>query len=153
MYLISLTLKYINTYMNKPLSKLKPILSPCSYELMLLKWSEVNWSEVAQSCPTLCDPMDWSPPGSSVHGIFQARVLEWGAIAFSGETLLLIPISHHIYKVHIHLPLLSPTYCQSKKKKKKKCHTNQYQRKVKIHWSFCNKVQERLHTAHYLYSH
>ena len=32
---------------------------------------------VAQSCPTHCDPMDWSPPGSSVHGIFQARVLEW----------------------------------------------------------------------------
>ena len=40
-------------------------------------------SEVAQSCPTLGDPMDCSPPGSSVHGIFQARVLEWGAIAFS----------------------------------------------------------------------
>ena len=40
-------------------------------------------SEVAQSCPTLSDPMDCSPPGSSVHGIFQARVLEWGAIAFS----------------------------------------------------------------------
>ena len=41
-------------------------------------------SEVAQSCPTLSDPMDCSPPGSSVRGIFQARVLEWGAIAFSG---------------------------------------------------------------------
>jgi len=41
-------------------------------------------SEVAQSCPTLRDPMDCSPPGSSIHGIFQARVLEWGAIAFSG---------------------------------------------------------------------
>jgi len=40
-------------------------------------------SEVAQSCPTLSDPMDFSLPGSSVHGIFQARVLEWGAIAFS----------------------------------------------------------------------
>ena len=36
-----------------------------------------------QSCPTLCDPTDYSPPGSSVHGIFQARVLEWDAIAFS----------------------------------------------------------------------
>ena len=48
-------------------------------------------SEVAQSCPTLCDPMDCSLPGSSVHGIFQARVLEWGAIAFSasGPGLLL----------------------------------------------------------------
>ena len=40
-------------------------------------------SEVAQSCPTFSDPMDCSLPGSSVHGIFQARVLEWGAIAFS----------------------------------------------------------------------
>ena len=40
-------------------------------------------SEVAQPCLTLSDPMDFSPPGSSVHGIFQARVLEWGAIAFS----------------------------------------------------------------------
>ena len=39
--------------------------------------------EVAESCPTLSDSMDCSPPGSSVHGIFQARVLEWGAIAFS----------------------------------------------------------------------
>ena len=39
--------------------------------------------EVSQSCPTLSDPMDCSPPGFSVHGVFQARVLEWGAIAFS----------------------------------------------------------------------
>ena len=40
-------------------------------------------SEVAQSCPTLSDPMDCSLPVSSIHGILQARVLEWGAIAFS----------------------------------------------------------------------
>ena len=40
-------------------------------------------SEVPQSCPTLSNPMDCSLPGSSIHGIFQARVLEWGAIAFS----------------------------------------------------------------------
>ena len=40
-------------------------------------------SEITQSCPTLSDPMDCSLPGSSTHGIFQARVLEWGAIAFS----------------------------------------------------------------------
>ena len=44
-------------------------------------------SEVSQSCPTLSDPMDCSLPGSSVHGIFQARVLEWGAIAFSVNVL------------------------------------------------------------------
>ena len=41
-------------------------------------------SEVAQLCPTRGDPMDCSPPGFSVHGIFQAGVLEWGAVAFSG---------------------------------------------------------------------
>ena len=40
-------------------------------------------SEVSESCPTLSDPMDCSLPGSSIRGIFQARVLEWGAIAFS----------------------------------------------------------------------
>ena len=49
-------------------------------------------SEVAQSCPTLSDPMDCSPPGSSVHGIFQARVLEWVAIAFSENLCFLITI-------------------------------------------------------------
>ena len=49
-------------------------------------------NEVAQSCPTLSDPMDCSPPGSSVHGILQARALEWGAVAFSdkGKQLLLL---------------------------------------------------------------
>ena len=50
----------------------------------LLQCMEVkSESEVAQSCPTSSDPMDWSLPGSSVHRIFQARVLEWGAIACS----------------------------------------------------------------------
>ena len=42
-------------------------------------------SEVAQLCPTICDLMDCSLPGSSVHGVFQARVLEWFAISFSRE--------------------------------------------------------------------
>ena len=41
-------------------------------------------SEVAQSCLTLCDSMDSSLPGSTIHGIFQARILEWAAISFSG---------------------------------------------------------------------
>ena len=47
-------------------------------------------SEVAQLCPTLSDPLDCSLPGSSVHGISQARVLEWGAIAFSNILMLVI---------------------------------------------------------------
>ena len=54
----------------------------------LLQCMEVkSESEVTQSCLTPSDPMDCSPPGSSIHGIFQARVLEWGAIAFSIFTL------------------------------------------------------------------
>ena len=46
-------------------------------------WSLYSESEVTQLCPTLCDPMDCSLPGSSLHGIFQARVVEWVAISFS----------------------------------------------------------------------
>ena len=51
------------------------------YTLTVIKF--FKWSQVAQSCPTLCSPMDCSLPGSSVHGICQARVLEWIAISFS----------------------------------------------------------------------
>ena len=50
--------------------------------------------EVAQSCPTLHDPMDGSLPGPSIHGIFQARVLEWGAIAFSEWEVRFVQIHH-----------------------------------------------------------
>ena len=57
-------------------------------------------SEVAQSCPTLSDPMDCSPPGSSVHGIFQARVLEWGAIAFS-EKQAEVLLNHILTNSHL----------------------------------------------------
>ena len=53
----------------------------CHFLLQCMKVK--SESEVAQSCPTLSNPMDCSPPGYSVHGIFQARVLEWGTIAFS----------------------------------------------------------------------
>ena len=45
----------------------------------------VKWSEVAQSCPTLCDPVDCSPPGSSIHRILQARILEWVSMGFSRQ--------------------------------------------------------------------
>ena len=53
----------------------------CHFRLQCMKVK--SESKVAQLCLTLSDPMDFSPPGSSVHGIFQARVLEWGAIALS----------------------------------------------------------------------
>ena len=59
--------------------------------LLFLAVAAAAAAKSLQSCPTLCDPIDGSPPGSSVHGIFQARVLEWGAIAFS------LPCSARIY--------------------------------------------------------
>ena len=59
----------------------------CHFLLQCMKVKSER--EVAQSCPTLSDPMDCSPPGSSIHGILQARVLEWGAIASPTGHLLL----------------------------------------------------------------
>ena len=56
-------------------------------------------NEVAQSCPTLSDPMDCSLPGSSVHGVFQARVVEWGAIAFSVILISYFKITNVVYCV------------------------------------------------------
>ena len=67
-----------------------------------------NEREVAQSCPTLSNPMDYSLPGSSIHGIFQARVLEWGAIAFSASKWPNQPRSQRVRgsvgSVHCNLP-------------------------------------------------
>ena len=60
----------------------------CHFLLQCMKVK--SESEVAQLCPTRSDPMDCSPPGSSIHGIFQAKVPEWGAVAFS---------THHLYVV------------------------------------------------------
>ena len=69
----------------------------------LLQYMKVKReSEVAQSCPTLCDPMDCSLPGSTVHGIFQARVLEWGAIAFFKNCISSSqksPLLHHFIEI------------------------------------------------------
>ena len=59
----------------------------CHFLLQCMKLK--SESEVAQSCPALTDPMDCSLPGSSIHGIFQARVLEWGAIACSENIMRL----------------------------------------------------------------
>ena len=53
--------------------------------------------EVTQWCSTLSDPMDCSPPGSSIHGIFQARVLEWGAKIYTTDTVICICVYTHVY--------------------------------------------------------
>ena len=68
----------------------------CHFLLQCMKVK--SESEVAQSCPTLSDPMDCSLTGSSVHGIFQARVLEWGAIAFS-----IMVIQNHVAFPNLYL--------------------------------------------------
>ena len=75
-------------------------------------------SEVAQSCPTLSDPMDCSRPGSSVHGIFQARVLEWGAIAFSAMRVNIGLFKANARRwagngvyVHLHMKTISNLHC------------------------------------------
>ena len=63
-------------------------------------------SEVAQSCPTLSDPMDCSLRGSSVHGIFLARVLEWGAIAFSTSEYYVLFLGMTMFTLLLQLSLL-----------------------------------------------
>ena len=74
----------------------------CHFLLQCMKVK--NESEVTQSCSTLSDTMDYSLPGSSVHGIFQARVLEWGAIAFSQHTLVTLINSHEaFFETYFHL--------------------------------------------------
>ena len=84
-------------------------------------------TEVAQSCPTLSDPMDCSLPVSSIHGIFQARVLEWGAIAFSVTNLDSILKSRDItfpIKVHLVKAMVFPLAmygCESWTVKKAEC--------------------------------
>ena len=77
----------------------------CHFLLQCMKVK--SESETAQSCPTLSDPVDCSLPGSSVHGIFQVRVLEWGAIAFSvlGARGILKPwITYICYEICFFFP-------------------------------------------------
>ena len=78
----------------------------CHYLLQCMKVK--SESEVAQLCPTLSDPMDCSPPGSSVQGILQARVLEWGAIAFSNiPTYPALILSTHSPQTTMHIRSLN----------------------------------------------
>ena len=71
-------------------------------------------SEVAQSCPTLSDSMGCSLPGSSVHGIFQARVLEWGAIDYSHEIKRRLLLGSSLVAQTVkRLPIMQETHVQS----------------------------------------
>ena len=73
-------------------------------------------SDVAQSCLTLRDPMDCSLPGSSVHGIFQARVPEWGAITFSGKYAYVHTIPLSIKKKIVSTPFFVERYLEYKQR-------------------------------------
>ena len=84
----------------------------CHFLLQCIKVKSER--EVAQSCLTLSDPMDCSLPGSSVHRIFQARVLEWGAIAFSRPNyslLFMLQLSTELRSCICFMVLLSMKYC------------------------------------------
>ena len=65
-----------------------------AFRLVLMRWMNLCSLLSHQSCPTLCDPIDGSPPGSPIPGILQARVLEWVAIAFSADE----PLASHKVK-------------------------------------------------------
>ena len=87
-YVASVVSDSVRPHRQQPIRLLHPWDSPgkntgmgCHFLLQCVKVK--SESEITQSRPTLCDPLDYSPPGSSVPGILQARVLEWGAIAFS----------------------------------------------------------------------
>ena len=66
------------------------LIFSCTFSIFAAAAAAAAAAKSLQLCPTLCDPIDGSPSGSSVHGIFQARVLEWGAIAFSINTSMLL---------------------------------------------------------------
>ena len=75
------------TKREKPIEDTQMILTFVGLGTFALQVSfSIGENEVAQSCLTLCDPMDCSPPGSSIHGILWARILEWVAISLSRES-------------------------------------------------------------------
>ena len=105
----------------------------CHFLLQCLKVK--SESEVTQLCPTLRDPMDCSPPGSSVHGIFQARVLEWGAIAFSVAQEMQIKITMRYHLTSVRMPII-------KKYKNNKCWRGCGEMEMLLHcWWECKLIQ------------
>ena len=114
----------------------------CHFLLQCMKVK--SESEVAQSCPTLSDLMDCSLPDSSIHGIFQARVLEWGAIAFSQANAKMhyFRISTLILRMtfHLILSLVKKKYMVKKYIYRLKTHLNLYLIKV-LYTSFSRKCK------------
>ena len=83
----------------------------CHFLLQCMKVK--SESEVTQSCPTLCNPIDGSPPGSSVYGVFQARILEWRTIAFSFrvvEAWIIIQLVFFLRAKHCTKQFISPVW-------------------------------------------
>ena len=94
-------------------------------------------SEVAQLCPTLSDPMDCSLPGSCVHGIFQARVLEWVATAFSKNSGLPIPKYKYKFQDKKELAFGLETIWNYQQHRKHGNYTCTYSKLKALLWNFC----------------
>ena len=75
--------KCLKFWLHNLKGKVEYLRTKHAYTTLVFEAAAAAAAKWLQSCPTLCDPIDGSLPGSSIHGIFQARVLEWGAIAFS----------------------------------------------------------------------
>ena len=121
----------------------QPIRLPCHWDSpdkntgvgchFLLQCMKVKIeSEVAQLCPTLNDPMDCSPPGSSVHGVFQARALEWGTIAFSRKA-----------STSALLTMLKPLTVWITTKCGKLFKRQEYQTTLPASWEICMQVKKQ----------
>ena len=78
-----LNLQQLPVFVNIPNHRGGPEVMTCNVLATYIWLLATSWSEVTQSCLTLCDPVDCSPSGSSIYGILQARILEWVAISFS----------------------------------------------------------------------
>ena len=82
-FIVQLSHPYMTTGKTIALTRRTFVNKVMSLLLNMLSAAAAAAAKLLQSCLTLCDPIDGRPPGSSIHGILQARVLEWGAIAFS----------------------------------------------------------------------
>ena len=119
--------------------------------MMCVWYFSVSESEVAQSCPTLCDPMDCSLPGSSIRGIFQARVLEWVAVSFSKgssqprdwtrvteDTIIdLLHLEDCISFIYFQCWYGKEFVLSTSLHWKQMCYTRQNSRNLLIFWQFC----------------
>ena len=91
--------KVILQIQNREVSE--PNLLKRFYRVEIMEYAAAAAAKLLQSCLTLCDPIDSRPPGTSIHGILQARVLEWGAIAFSAWNMSVGVFMSSSYRISV----------------------------------------------------